>query len=328
MSLTSNLKNPNSPVSRFLADRLPRTAHVIGSVRSQLPLSVATVRPQGSQRFDYRSLGRAIDRRLRVAFGSPLDCALTAGVMFAPGEVAAESGRAAGVAIREGGRQLLAELKDQPAVLAGRSRTEEERLARLCFVASHFEEVFRAGLRPGNPLLQVAPGGGLEDLLAQVPAYVPADVAQQVQLAGAEQALGWIVGLPAGQCVCAPTFCGSSDVDGADADFITAGQLIDCKATIRPERIGAAEIHQLAGYLLLDYEDQYSIKRASFYLSRQGQLVGWTVQEFLNLLGAQQPLHQLRTDCRTALASPSSSKPTRLPHQGSGAQESLFDVGM
>ncbi|MGX5185896.1 hypothetical protein ACWKT5_24565 [Streptomyces avermitilis] len=72
MSLTSSLKDPASPVSRFLADRLPRTAHVISSIRGQLPPPEATVRPQGGQRFDYRSLGRAIDRRLRVAFGARL----------------------------------------------------------------------------------------------------------------------------------------------------------------------------------------------------------------------------------------------------------------
>ncbi|WP_406164830.1 hypothetical protein [Streptomyces sp. NBC_00996] len=77
-------------------------------------------------------------------------------------------------------------------------------------------------------------------------------IVHQVQLAGTEQGLGWAARLPAGQCFCAPTFCGSSDVGGADADFIAAGNLIDCKATICPERIGADGIHQPAGYLLLD----------------------------------------------------------------------------
>lgn len=326
MSLTSNLKDPNSPVSRFLAERLPRTAHVLGSIRSQLPPPAVTVRPQGGQRSDYRSLGRAIDRRLRVAFGSPLDTAVRTGVMFAGGEVAERSGRSAGEAVQGAGRQLLAELDSQPAVLAGRPREEEERLARLCFVASHFEEIFRAGLFPGNPLFRLAAGGSLEDLLADVPAYVPTDIARQVQLAGAEQALGWVARLPAGQCMCAPTFGGSDDVGGADADFIAAGNLIDCKATIRPERIEANGIHQLAGYLLLDYEDRYRIGRVSLYLSRQGRLVSWTCPEFLRLLGSDQPLHALRADCRAALASP--PPPARLPRQASGTQESLFDAGL
>jgi hypothetical protein len=211
-------------------------------------------------------------------------------------------------------------------VLVGRSLDEEERLARLCFVASHFEEIFRAGLFPGNLLLRLAPGGSLEDLLADVPAYAPTDIQRQAQLAGAEKASGWIARLPAaGQCMCAATFGGSDDVGGADADLIAAGNLIDCKATIRPERIEANGIHQLAGYLLLDYEDRYRIGRVSLYLSRQGRLVSWTCPEFLRLLGSAQPLHALRADCRAALASP--PPPARLPRQASGTQESLSDAG-
>lgn len=41
--------------------------------------------------------------------------------------------------------------------------------------------------------------------------------------------------LPEGQRVCGPTFAGSSDLGGADADFI-GGTLIDCKATTQPRQ--------------------------------------------------------------------------------------------
>ncbi|GAA3783774.1 hypothetical protein GCM10022403_018060 [Streptomyces coacervatus] len=112
----------------------------------------------------------------------------------------------------------------------------------------------------------------------------------------------------------------------ADADFIAAGQLIDCKATIHPEHIGAPAIHQLAGYLLLSYEDHYHLDSVSLYLARQGQLIGWTSQEFLDLLGARQPLDQLRADCRAALAPPPPPEPTQIPRQVTSTQESLFDA--
>lgn len=32
------------------------------------------------------------------------------------------------------------------------------------------------------------------------------------------------------------------------------GLLLDCKATINPRNLGASEVYQLAGYLLLDYD--------------------------------------------------------------------------
>ncbi|WP_438493583.1 hypothetical protein [Streptomyces asiaticus] len=328
MSLTSELKKPGSPIARFLSAHLPATSRVVGSVRSQLPLRPRTIKPQGARRGDYRSLGRAIDRRLRVAFGAPIDSALVGGVAFAAADVTALSAHSAGRAVHNAGQALLAELKNQPAVVGGsmmRPQAEEERLARLCFTASHFEEVFRAGLHPGNPLRHLSPGATLDDLLGQVPAFVPEDIARQVELADSDQALGWLTRLPAGERICAPEFSGSADVGGADADYIAVDHLIDCKATIKPDQIGPEGIYQLAGYLLLDYEDQYALRQVSFYLSRQGQLIRWTAEEFLSLLGARQSLPELRASCRRALAAPPAPEPDEKRGPLRGTQESLFD---
>ncbi|MGW4984802.1 hypothetical protein [Streptomyces mirabilis] len=87
----------------------------------------------------------------------------------------------------------------------------------------------------------------------------------------------------------------------ADADFITDGFLIDCKALTRPHRVGRDEVQQLAGYLLLDYDDRYGIREVGFYLARQGALIRWTVPEFLTMLGARIPLPQLRAALRAHL---------------------------
>ena len=207
-----------------------------------------------------------------------------------------------------------------------RSRSDEERLSRLCFAASHFEEVKRAGLKPGNPLLQLGAAAVLDDLLGQVPAYVTDDIARQMELAETDHALGWVTRLPVDKLICAPVFSGSNDVDGADADFIVGGRLIDCKATTRLERFGSRkEVHQLAGYLLLDYEDEYRMDRVCFYLSRQGQLVTWPTQEFLDLLGARRPLAELRAALREAMRSPVISMDPQEPLPPRATQESLFD---
>ncbi|MGX1886935.1 hypothetical protein [Streptomyces sp. NPDC055287] len=330
MSLTSELNNPHSAVSRFMNAHLPATAHVTASIRSQLPLRPLTIKPQSAHRFDYRSLGRAIDRRLRVALGSPLDAALRSGVLYATLDVAEKSTPAAGRAVQAMGEALLGELQTLAAASDGftaRPAVEEERLARLCFVASHFEEVHRAGLKPGNPLAQVTTGAILDDLLSEVPSYVPHDIMRQVKLAEAEEALGWSVALSAERRVCAPEFSGSADVAGADADYILDSCLIDCKATIRPDRIGEKkEIHQLAGYLLLDYADTYAVNRVGLYLARQGRLITWTTEEFLHLLGTGLSLPALRAAFREALTASTAPEPAPVQKSATrGTQQSLFD---
>lgn len=101
---------------------------------------------------------------------------------------------------------------------------------------------------------------------------------------------------------CGPEFEGSRDIGGADADFILGGLLLDCKATIMPRKLGADEVSQLAGYLLLDYPNEYGIREVGLYLSRQGTVISWTVPEFLDLLGATASLPTLRKKLHWFLA--------------------------
>jgi hypothetical protein len=80
-----------------------------------------------------------------------------------------------------------------------------------------------------------------------------------------------------------PTFVGSPDVGGADADMVVGGCLIDMKATIQP-KLDPEHLYQLAGYLLLDYTDRYHINAVGIYMVRQGVLFTWPVSEFLRQL--------------------------------------------
>jgi hypothetical protein len=63
----------------------------------------------------------------------------------------------------------------------------------------------------------------------------------------------------------------------------------------------AVQIHQLAGYLLLDYDNQYQIAGVGLYLSRQGTVIDWPVPEFLRLAGTREPLPKLRGRLREYL---------------------------
>jgi hypothetical protein len=127
------------------------------------------------------------------------------------------------------------------------------------------------------------------------------DIAQQMELSNSP--LAPFRALPPGAVNCGPEFAGSRDVGGADADFILDGLLVDCKATITARRLGAAEVSQLAGYLLLDYPNEHGIREVGLYLSRQGAIISWTVPQFLDLLGASAKLPTLRQKLRWFLAS-------------------------
>ncbi|GAA4980571.1 hypothetical protein [Kitasatospora paranensis] len=90
---------------------------------------------------------------------------------------------------------------------------------------------------------------------------------------------------------------------GADADWIAYRTLVDVKATTSPDKLPGRDIHQLAGYLLLDYDDVYRIERLGWYQARTGSLTTWDTAEFLALLGSRDPLPRLRGRLRAALAS-------------------------
>ncbi|MFJ9589714.1 hypothetical protein [Streptomyces acidicola] len=202
------------------------------------------------------------------------------------------------MALHTAGSQLLARLQ---AHLEGAPSLGEEELTRLCHVAGFYEAVYRNGVfaRRRNLLGQADACTTLDQLTAAVPTYVLDDIAEQMELA--EQPFESLRQLPDEQRVCGPVFTGSSDLGGADADFIVGGLLIDCKATTRPHTINRPAVQQLVGYLLLDYDDAYAIDRVGLYLSRHGSLITWSVPEFLHTLGARVPLPRLRTLLRDHL---------------------------
>lgn len=183
-------------------------------------------------------------------------------------------------------------------------------MTRLCFVASFFEDIYRTGqIRRYSMLAEAGVGTDLTGLTTAVPDHVVDDIDAQLQLA--EKPLAPFRSLPAKAKVCGPEFTGSTDVP-ADADFVLGGLLLDCKAAREPRKLGREEVYQLAGYLLLDYDDCYRIDRVGLYLSRQGGLITWTVPEFLRRLGATASLSRLRAEFRIHLGKLCRSLPHRL----------------
>jgi hypothetical protein len=67
-----------------------------------------------------------------------------------------------------------------------------------------------------------------------------------------------------------PTFAGSMLVDGADADFVVDGKLVELKTTgvkLAPGKIKEF-LTQAVGYCLLDFEDEYMIRAVDIWLPR------------------------------------------------------------
>jgi hypothetical protein len=61
------------------------------------------------------------------------------------------------------------------------------------------------------------------------------------------------------------------------------GCLLELKASIQPG-IDPLWLRQLAGYVLLDYDDEHHIDSVGFYMVRQGALLHWPLDEFLRTL--------------------------------------------
>lgn len=305
MSLTSELKNPDSDISRFFARHLPNVTPLADHVSRWAARLPRPTGPFGHIDIPWRYLGHTIDHRIRVSLGVPHGSPIRVGVKMLEGwlwDIRCEN-EDARPALHRVGLKMLAELETYGRPPLVHDTAEEgERLIRLCFIASCFERVFRSGeVDPDNLLLRVGADATLDTLLAKIPRFVIDDITAQLCLAQDHDALGWMTGQDG---VCGPVFAGSSDVGGADADFIFGGELIDCKATVHPRRLGVSELYQLAGYLLLDYDDQYQIRFVGLYLSRQGASIGWCPEEFLDTLGATASVAELRDGLSKALAPP------------------------
>jgi hypothetical protein len=298
LSLTGQLRHDESPASQFMARYLPNSLHPQRDYLGRLDGLPYPVQPIDVQYPNWSALGHAIDYRLRLSFGGTFGPGVSHGVAIldSVGPVRGAPRRPGRDALIIAGKQLLATVD---TYLADPHSLTEDAVIRLCFVAAFFEDIYRIGqIRRFSMLTEATATTSLRDLTTAVPTYVIDDIGQQMRLA--EHPLAPYRALPPQAKICGPIFAGSSDIP-ADADYILGGLLLDCKATKDPLRLGREEIYQLAGYLLLDYDNHFGINQVGLYLSRQGGLITWSTEEFLRNLGATTPLPQLRANLRDHL---------------------------
>jgi hypothetical protein len=304
VSLTSAIADKDHPLSRWLGASLGRTSAVRASYAAALPVR-RVQRPVAAGRTVVRwdLLGIAVDFRLRCAFVDPeVPPSAAAGVMTA-GVHGSPTAQKVGESLVDAYllhlRAYGPHRRGRPWLLGGEA---EARLNRMCFALAWFDRIYREGVIPRDSPLASLVTDDLDALLDCVPEYAVMDLQVQVRLA--DRALGDLRdSTELGACRAAPTFVGSGDVGGADADLVVGGLLVEIKSVSRPETLPNNAIWQLAGYALLDYDDEHRFDEVSFYLSRIGWLVTWQADEYFRLLGARAPLGRLRAEVARELSS-------------------------
>ena len=320
MSLTSHLRDKNSPIREFLNTRFSDTRSFLKDVRKQLR-SADTIRPTVDvlgTRYPWGTIGMALDYRIRYYFDVTPHDKLIANtgarrltLMMTPrvqrllrasispmeklqelGIVLQEDGDGPLGSVYQDFFKGLDDLTRQNNPVSRRlSEAQEDELNRHCVVLGLLEEVVRIGVHPNLPLV-AKEHTSVADLLEIPDTHWINDIRN----------LSWrfydnfnhLLSLPYSLN---PTFDGSDDIGGADAEMIVDGTLIDIKAT-KVQEIEPDWLWQLLGYVLLDYSDHNLINGIGLYMARQGTLFQWDLEEAIRGLcsGESPSIEELRQE--------------------------------
>jgi len=316
MSLTEMLNDPRSQLRGYLDSRLPNTRAVANTYRAAIadsgtgiPTPPGFSRPDGAPgRYPSGEVGHAYNARVELLFGCTLSVLppsqhpLT-GQDWETGETAFHE-----VFVPAGAMRGFTQ----------RSAAEEEWLIRACYVLGLFDQLHRAGPRPGMALLELPPDAPVDDLLNLCPASAVEDLLALT--ARTRSTLEPLSRSGAAHVHAAPMFTGSADVDGADGDLIVDTTLLELKTTKSPG-MTKRDVQQLACYALLDYTDKYALSSVTYYNPRHGPALTVPLDELLTTL-ADQPVTvtTIRAELAAVIGSPPPLTPRR-PHRRSLRQD-------
>ena len=305
MSLSSHLKNSASPVRAYLDGFSPWLADLQGTSREAQRMAQAlgltnlatsrtvVVPPAG---IDAARTGTAIDFRARMAIGGfdLNDSTAAQGVLMMPA-LATDSENGAHRT------RVLTEAFEFATQIVEGSPSEEE-LDCASFLLAHCEQVFRAGTAAldgsSGDALDAARDGVSFALQIDEPALSDLRALMEVN---AHQLDKWRASMGDGERTnLNPAFVGSALVGGADADWIVGDTLFESKAYAKVSVPTLRTfLRQLLGYVMLDLEDAFHIRRVGVWLPRQGVTRTWSLSR---LLGGdpEDILPKLRDGFRTA----------------------------
>lgn len=283
MSLTEMLNDPRSQLRGYLDSRLPNTRAVATTYRAAMADSGPGVpTPAGlyglggaSRRYPAGEVGHAYNARVELLFG----CTLS---VLPPSRhpLTGQDWETAETAFHE-----VFVPADAMGGFTHRSTDEEEEwLIRACYALGLFDQLHRAGPRPGMALLDLPSDAPVGDLLSLCPDPVADDLL--ALLARTRSALEPLSRAGSACVHAAPVFTGSADVDGADGDLIIDNGLLELKTTKSPG-MTKRDVQQLAGYALLDYTDKYALSSVTYYNPRHGPALTTPLDELLTTLAGQ-----------------------------------------
>lgn len=287
MSLTSELKVAGSPLGVFMRTEFPHLTGIVKALKASLKDAPSI--PLGyDEGYPLMLIGTAIDLRIRhYVSDTPTENAVIdrgfdklSRIEFA----AFEEGYSMVHHGPDGGKfdAMEAALRGGWAEFAQRSGllddNAEDRLCRLSMLLATVEQYGRASLSSrGIEYLWPRRKRGLDRLLADVDARIAGDLAA---LSGAfDEAAADILSSP--DMIAGGYPVGAAHVGGADFDFIADGTLYEVKTTTNPGRVAIEALRQLIGYLLLDWDDAFRIRRLGLILPRQRTKVVYDVAELL-----------------------------------------------
>ena len=288
MSLKRELESPRSPIRRFLDERLPETTGVLDpwqkalrGVKPQLPGDDPAGEPTPNA-----ILGHAITARIGWDY-APAD---------RPG-------------IRAGGLALVADGASAPMIddllsrLAGPLPQHPYDSARLSWFAGLLDRAHRSG-RWDEPAYQpILTTESVDELLLLVPAHWAADIVAVERKA--ERALAPLTAEIEGATgLVGVAMAGSASVDGAEADLVVAGTVVDLKVTATT-KTRLRDLHQVLALALLDFDDEHALTHVGLAPVRFGLLIRWDLAELVTqMAGRAVELPQLRSDLKDRLAPP------------------------
>lgn len=328
MSLTDILADSGSSLSLFIEDRFPaigELAHLIGTQAEGR--AIPAIRERGKI-IPWRTIGTAIDHRLRLSFtpdaapkppGAKRRNRASTNVIAAGIYSAVAASKDAGrdpvyARIASLGQELISRFHaiteeappHDPATAISLGGRAERRLCTLCYAAAWYDGLFRDGNiddeRHRELRYAASSSNDLDDMLTAVPEIAVTNMASLVYHAGISDLAALRERAPGGHaCISGPTFRGSRDVDGADADLIVDRLLLEVKTHANPASTARDTLRQLLGYLLLDYDDRYKLGMAGVYYARHACLLQWEIPELLQALGCPREITGLRRECASIL---------------------------
>ncbi len=288
MSLTSQIKDPASPVAGWMRDHLDPAAvpRLVAACNDQL----AAARPASVEGTDVRLVGRAFDYAFRWQFAGFSPKVAVSGSLLCY-----QSATYLNQSDWQAAPRIVSAL-----VQAGNLAPNRMVRWRACCIFSWFEEVYRTLTIPAH-LAHFWGQPATRDTVTAMLRAVPSESVEDLALLVGYIAVDWGDELLAEPRHLNPTFAGSHDVSGADADWIIGTTLWDCKVSRMRRPFGAEYIQQALGYVLLDYDDTYKLDAIGWYFPRQRLRLRHPLADVLtDVCGVAGKTKQARAQLRTS----------------------------